>query len=220
MNQTFETTLSPEVAELRRAAREHTEDGAVTRGNKGDREAVIAMLNGALATELICVLRYRRHAFMAKGLAAKAVAAEFLVHSGQELGHADELAARIVQLNGEPDFEPTGLASRAHAQYVEGGTLVDMIRENLIAERIAIDAYRGLLAALANDDSTTRRMVEGILAVEEEHADELADLLVAHGPETQPVMAAPKPQATPPMKSRTGPSPKGNDGHVPREVRP
>jgi bacterioferritin len=224
MKQTFETTLSPDVADLRRAAREHTEDGAVTRSNKGDREAVIAMLNGALATELVCVLRYRRHHFMAKGLSAKAVAAEFLVHSAQELGHADELAARVVQLNGAPDFEPTGLSARAHAQYVEGGTLVDMIRENLIAERIAIDAYRGMLTALADDDSTTRRMLEGILAVEEQHAEELADLLVSQGPETQPVMAAPKPHATPPAKTQAKTvatrQTRGGNGHPARETRP
>lgn len=190
MSTSNETTFTPDVADLRRAAREHIEDGAVTRGNKGNREAVVAMLNGALATELVCVLRYRRHHFMAKGLFAKPVAAEFLVHANQELGHADELAARIVQLNGAPDFEPTGLAERSHAQYVEGETLVDMIREDLIAERIAIDAYRGMITTLGDHDSTTRRMLEGILAVEEAHADELADLLVTYGPETR-AQAAP-----------------------------
>jgi bacterioferritin len=178
-----------DVAELRRNARAHTERGAVTDGYTGDREEVIAMLNDALATEIVCVLRYRRHYFMAQGLAAKSVADEFLEHANQELGHADLLAGRIVQLNGEPDFHPDGMSARAHAEYVEGDTLVDMIHEDLVAERIAIDSYREMIAYLGDDDPTTRRLLEDILAVEEEHADDLADLLGVHT--TPPMTHAP-----------------------------
>jgi bacterioferritin len=173
---------------LRRNARSHTEHGAVTTGYSGDSEVVVEMLNHALASELVCVLRYRRHHFVAQGLVAGAVAAEFLAHAGEELGHADQLAARIVQLNGAPDFNPVGMAERAHAQYIEGETLLEMIRENLVAERIAIDAYREMIAYLADDDPTTRRMLEGILAVEETHATDMADLLAIHrlrDPETE-----------------------------------
>ena len=130
-----------------------------------------------MATELVCVLRYRRHHFMAKGIHSKSVADEFLAHSKEELGHADALAERIVQLGGEPDFAPAGLESRSHAQYVEGKSLTDMIKENLVAERIAIDSYRAIIEFLADRDPTTRRLLEGILSVEEEHADELSDLL-------------------------------------------
>ncbi len=170
---------APADTQLRKRAREHLEAGAVTFGYSADREAVLKMLNDALATEIVCVLRYRRHYFMASGLQSKAVAEEFLAHSNEEQGHADQLAARIVQLGGEPDFSPAGLARRSHAEYVEGTTLVDMIREDLVAERIAIDSYRDFIRYLADDDSTTRRMLEAILAVEEEHADELAELLRA-----------------------------------------
>ena len=165
-----------DVPTLRVNARQHVTDGAVTAGYSADREAVLKMLNEALATELVCVLRYRRHHFMAKGIHSKSVADEFLIHANQELGHADELATRIVQLGGEPDFEPSGLQSRSHAEYVEGESLADMIKENLVAERIAIDSYRDMIRYLAHNDPTTRRMLEGILAIEEEHADEMADL--------------------------------------------
>ena len=164
---------------LRKRARQHIDDGSVTAGYSADREAVIKLLNDSLATELVCVLRYRRHHFMARGIHSQSVAQEFLDHSNEEQGHADEIAERIVQLGGAPDFAPDGLTGRSHAEYVEGHTLASMIRENLVAERIAIDSYRDLIAYLGDNDSTTRRMVEGILAVEEEHADELADLLVA-----------------------------------------
>jgi len=162
---------------LRDRARQNIEAGAVTSGYKGDRAAVIKLLNEALATELVCVLRYRRHHFMATGLNAQTVAQEFLQHSIEEQAHADQIAKRIVQIGGEPDFSPEGLLSRSHSQYVTGGTLIEMIEENLIAERVAIDSYREGIAYLANDDSTTRRMLEAILAMEEEHADDLASLL-------------------------------------------
>lgn len=166
-----------DVQTLRKQARQHIDEGAVTAGYAADRETVLKLLNDALATEIVCVLRYRRHHFMAKGIHAKGIADEFLVHANEEQGHADEIAERIVQLGGEPDFAPAGLASRSHAEYVEGDTLVDMIKEDLVAERIAIDSYRDIIQYIGDQDSTTRRMLEGILAVEEKHADELADLL-------------------------------------------
>lgn len=166
-----------DIPELRKSARQHMEEGAVTAGYSADRTQVIAMLNDALATELVCVLRYRRHHFMASGIHSHATAAEFLVHSNEEQGHADQLAERIVQLGGEPDFSPDSLTKRSHAEYVEGATLTQMIRENLVAERIAIDSYRHAIESVGADDPTTRRLLESILAVEEEHADELADLL-------------------------------------------
>src|SRR3989441_9416983 len=166
-----------DVQELRRRARRHIEAGAVTESYRGDRETVIKLLNEALATEIVCVLRYKRHYFMAKGIHAEGVAAEFLQHANEEQGHADQIAARIVQLGGEPDFNPAGLITRSHAEYVEGDTLIDMIKEDLVAERIAIDSYREIIQYLGNDDPTTRRMMEGILAMEEEHADDLVNLL-------------------------------------------
>ena len=166
-----------DITAVRKSARQRIEDGAVTAGYSANRTEVIAMLNDALATELVCVLRYRRHHFMASGIHSQATAAEFLVHSNEEQGHADQLAERIVQLGGEPDFSPDSLTKRSHAEYVEGGTLAEMIRENLVAERIAIDSYRHAIESLGGDDPTTRRMLESILAMEEEHADELADLL-------------------------------------------
>lgn len=153
------------------------ENGAVTAGYDADRRAVLKLLNDALATEIVCALRYRRDHFMAKGIHAKSVADEFLAHSNEEQRHADQLAERIVQLGGEPDMAPETLMRRSHAEYIETSALGEMIRENLIAERIAIDSYREFIAYLQDKDSTTRRMLEGILAVEEEHAEELADLL-------------------------------------------
>ena len=135
------------------------------------------MLNEALATEIVCVLRYRRHHFMADGLHAEPVAQEFLQHAIEEQAHADEIAARIVQLGGAPNFSPEGLASRSHSEYDESESLVEMIREDLVAERIAIESYGEMIRYLGNDDPTTRRMLEGILAMEEEHADDLAGLL-------------------------------------------
>jgi len=172
-----QASVLTDVQALRKRARQHLDEGAVTSGYSADRETVLKQLNDSLATELVCVLRYRRHHFMAKGIQSQAVAAEFLAHSNEEQGHADQLAERIVQLGGEPDFSPSSLADRSHAEYVAGVTLVDMIREDLVAERIAIDSYRGLIHYLADKDPTTRRLLESILAVEEQHADELADLL-------------------------------------------
>src|SRR5882672_8230578 len=185
--QNFETTRSRTVATtkpfltdiktLRKRARQHIEQGAVTEGYKADRKTVIKVLNESLATEIVCVLRYRRHYFMASGIHAEGVAAEFLQHAIEEQGHADQIAQRIVQLGGAPNFNPEGLLSRSHAEYVEGETLLDMIKEDLVAERIAIDSYREIIQYLGNDDPTTRRMMEGILAMEEEHADDLVNLL-------------------------------------------
>jgi len=166
-----------EIEALRKRARQHIDGGAVTSGYGADRERVLKLLNESLATEIVCVLRYRRHHFMAKGIESKSIADEFLVHSNEEQGHADQLAERIVQLGGEPDFSPQGLAERSHAEYVEGASLAGMIKEDLVAERIAIDSYRGFIQYLADQDPTTRRMLESILAVEEQHADELAGLL-------------------------------------------
>jgi bacterioferritin len=168
-----------DVPTLRKRARQHIADGSVTAGYSANREMVLKLLNDSLATELVCVLRYRRHHFMARGIHSQSVAQEFLDHSNEELGHADELAERIVQLGGEPDFAPAGLVGRSHAEYVEGDSLASMIKEDLVAERIAIDSYRDIIKFLGDQDPTTRRMMEGILAVEEEHADDLADLLVA-----------------------------------------
>jgi len=166
-----------DIKTLRKQARQDITEGAVTAGYTADRKAVLKLLNDALATEIVCALRYRRHHFMAKGIHAKAIADEFLVHANEEQGHADLLAERIVQLGGEPDFSPGSLVSRSHAEYVEGDSLVDMIKEDLVAERIAIDSYREAIQYLGAQDSTTGRMLEGILAVEEEHADELATML-------------------------------------------
>lgn len=166
-----------DVRQLRSQARKHIEEGAVTAGYAADRPTVLKLLNDALATELVCVLRYRRHHFMARGIHSKGIADEFLVHSNEELGHSDQIAERIVQLGGEPDFAPDSLTSRSHAEYVVGKSLVDMIKEDLVAERIAIDSYREMIQYLGDLDPTSSQMLKGILAVEEEHADELADLL-------------------------------------------
>ncbi|MDH5526239.1 MAG: ferritin-like domain-containing protein [Nitrospirota bacterium] len=170
-----------DVKTLRERARMHIEQGAVTDSYGADRQVVVRLLNEALATEIVCVLRYRRHHFMAAGINAQSVAAEFLLHANEEQAHADQIAARIVQLGGEPDFSPEGLLARSHAEYVEGNSLTDMIREDLVAERVAIDSYREMINYLGNGDSTTRRMLEGILAMEEEHADDLASLLAEMG---------------------------------------
>ena len=166
-----------DVRTLRTRARQHIDEGAVTAGYDADRETVLKLLNDSLATEMVCVLRYRRHYFMATGIHSKTIAEEFLAHSNEELAHADLLAERIVQLGGEPDFSPDSLSGRSHAEYIAAVSLVDMIKEDLVAERIAIDSYREIIQFLGDQDPTTRRMLEGILAIEEEHADELADLL-------------------------------------------
>lgn len=166
-----------DIKTLRERARQHIENGAITEGYSADRNTVIKLLNEALATEIVCVLRYKRHFFMATGINAESVAAEFLQHANEEQGHADLIGARIVQLGGEPNLNPEGLLTRSHAEYVEGDTLIDMIKEDLVAERIAIDSYREMITYVGNDDPTTRRMLEGILAMEEEHADDLVSLL-------------------------------------------
>ena len=166
-----------DIKELRRRARQHIEQGAVTDGYRADRKTVLKLLNEALATEIICVLRYKRHYYMAQGIHADPVAQEFLQHATEEQTHADQLAARITQLGGEPNFSPDGLATRSHAEYVEGDSLVSMVKEDLIAERIAIDSYGEMIRYLGDKDPTTSRMLEGILAMEEEHAEDLASIL-------------------------------------------
>lgn len=166
-----------EIKVMRRKARQHLEKGAVTSDYEVDRKKLIEQLNQALATELVCVLRYRRHYFMARGIHSRNVASEFLAHSNEELGHADSLAARIVQLGGEPDFAPKDLAMRSHVEYIAGEILDDMIRENLVAERIAIHSYRETINSIADKDPTTSDLLKRILAAEEEHADDMASLL-------------------------------------------
>src|SRR5712691_1193450 len=166
-----------DVKELRRRARQHIEEGAVTEGYRGNRETVIKLLNEALATEIVCVLRYKRHYFMAKGIHSDPIAEEFLQHANDEQGHADQISERIVQLGGSPNLNPEGMLSRAHSEYVEGQTLLDMIKEDLVAERIAIDSYTEMIRYVGENDITTRRMLESILAVEEEHAEDLASFL-------------------------------------------
>lgn len=159
------------------AARSSLDDGAVTPAYGPHREAIIKLLNDALATELVCVLRYKRHHFMASGLDSPKIAEEFMVHANEEAAHGDLLAKRIVQLGGEPDFSPATLLERSHADYNESNDLQAMIKANLIAERIACEAYRQMISMLADKDPTTRRMLESILSDEEEHADELSDWL-------------------------------------------
>jgi bacterioferritin len=170
-----------DIKTLRERARQHIENGAVTQGYSADRETVVKLLNEALATEIVCVLRYKRHYFMASGIHAESVAAEFLEHANDEQGHADQIAHRIVQLQGEPNFNPEGLLMRSHAEYVEGTSLQEMIKEDLVAERIAIDSYREMINYFGTQDPTSRRLLEGILAVEEEHADDLVNLLEKMG---------------------------------------
>ena len=171
-----------DIQELRRRARKHIEDGAVTEGYQGDRETIVKILNEGLATELICVLRYKRHYFMAQGIHAEPVKQEFLQHAADEQTHADQIAARIVQLGGEPDFNPESLTARSHSEYREGASLIDMIQEDLVAERIAIDSYSEMVRYIGDKDPTTRRMLEGILAMEEEHADDLSSILATLDP--------------------------------------
>jgi len=166
-----------DVETLRRRARSHMEEGAVTPSYGADRDAVVKVLNDALATEIVCVLRYKRHYFMAQGIASDSVKQEFLEHAGEEQEHADRIAQRIVQLGGEPDLNPATLASRSHSEYVPGKSLVDMIREDLVAERVAIESYREIVEWLHGKDPTTHRMLREILAVEEEHAEDMSSLL-------------------------------------------
>jgi len=172
-----EQPFMTDIQVLRARARQHIEQGAVTPGYRADRDTVIRLLPEALATEIICVLRYKRHYFMASGINAQSVAQEFLQHATEEQMHADQIAQRIVQLGGAPNFSPEGLSTRSHSEYIEGESLTDMIKEDLVAERIAIDSYREMIQYFGNEDPTTRRLMETILAVEEEHAEDLVTLL-------------------------------------------
>ena len=180
-----------DIKTIRKRARAHIERGAVTDGYKADREMVVKLLNEALATEIVCVLRYKYHYYMASGINAQSVAAEFLEHAAEEQEHADRIAERITQLEGVPNLSPEGLLTRSHSEYVEGEDLVDMIKENLVAERIAIDSYREIINYIGNDDTTTRRMLEDILAMEEEHAEDMSTLLEELGRKGEP--AKPRP---------------------------
>jgi bacterioferritin len=171
------TSFITDIETIRQRARKHIEDGALTEGYNADRDTIIKILNEALATEIVCVLRYKRHYFMARGINSEPVAQEFLEHANEEQTHADAIAKRIVQLGGEPNFNPEGITGRSHSQYAEGNDLTDMIKEDLVAERIAIDSYREIVQYIGDKDPTTRRLMEDILSKEEEHADDLANLL-------------------------------------------
>lgn len=166
-----------DVKEIRRRARAHMEQGPVTAGYRADRETVIRLLNEALATEIVCVLRYKRHYYTASGIHAQGVAEEFAEHAAEEQAHADQIAERITQLGGAPDLDPEGLTARSHSEYVPGDDLLEMIKEDLVAERIAIESYAEMVRYLGDNDPTTRRLMEEILAKEEEHADDLRTLL-------------------------------------------
>ena len=170
-----------DVETLRKQARQHMDQGPITEAYGADRQRVIAVLNEVLATELVCVLRYKRHYYMAQGINSGPVAAEFLQHATDEQGHADTVAARIVQLQGAPDFNPATLVTRSHAEYDASLELTDMIREDLVAERVAIASYQEIVRWLGDNDPTSRRMIEDILGVEEEHADDLLNLLADMG---------------------------------------
>ena len=174
-------TFKADIDEIRRRAREKMDQGPVTESYQADVAKVIEVLNEVLATEIVCSLRYKNHYFMAQGIHSQAVATEFLEHAREEEAHVDMVAKRITELNGKPNFNPDGLMTRSHAEYSEGSSLEDMIREDLVAERIAISTYSEIIRWLGNDDPTTRRMIEEILAKEEEHADDLAKLLVRIG---------------------------------------
>jgi bacterioferritin len=176
------TPFLTDIKELQRRAREHVEKGAVTPAYRGDIQTAIKLLNEALATEIVCTLRYRRHYYMASGIHSQSVANEFLEHANEEQEHADKIAERIRQLGGAPDFNPEGLLTRSHAQYAEGSSLIDMIKENLIAERIAIESYMEMIRFFGENDPTSRRVIESVLAQEEEHADDMATLLESLDP--------------------------------------
>ena len=174
------------VETIRARARQSLQEGAVTEGYHADRTKVIELLNAALATEIVCVLRYKRHYFCAEGIHATSVQAEFLEHAQEEQQHADRIAKRIVELGGRPDLNPQNLTSRSHSEYVPGDDLVQMLEEDLVAERIAIDTYREMISYLGMDDPTTRRLLEEVLANEEEHAEELSTLLAELGKKGEP----------------------------------
>jgi bacterioferritin len=176
------TPFLSDVQELRRRARENIMNGPVTSDYRGDIQQAVNILNQALATEIVCVLRYKRHYYMSRGIYKDSVADEFLQHANEEQQHADWIADRITQLGGEPNFNPEGMATRSHSEYKEGSDMIDMIREDLIAERVAIESYREIIRFFGENDPTSRRLMERILAVEEEHANDMADLLEQHGP--------------------------------------
>jgi bacterioferritin len=177
MDQGKSTPFLTDIKEIQRRAREHVEKGAVTPAYRGDVETAVKLLNEALATEIVCTLRYRRHHYMAAGIHYQAIADEFMEHAKEEQEHADRIAERIRQLGGAPDFNPEGLLTRSHAQYAEGNSLVDMIKEDLIAERIAIESYMEMIRFFGEKDPTSRRLMEEVLEQEEEHADDMATLL-------------------------------------------
>jgi len=166
-----------DIATIRARARQQIAQGAVTPGYGADREQVLRLLNEALATEIVCVLRYRRHYFMASGAVGEAIKDELMEHANEEQAHADALAGRIVQLGGAPDFNPLGICDRSHSEYVEGANLADMVREDLVAERVAIESYTEMVRFMGDRDPTTRRLLESILAKEEEHAEEMSSML-------------------------------------------
>lgn len=175
-----------DIQTIRRRAREHMERGAVTDSYTLDRKTVLKLLNEALATEIVCVLRYKAHYYLASGINAKSVAAEFLEHANEEQQHADQIAERITQLDGTPNFSPDGLTSRSHAEFVTPDELAAMIEENLVAERIAIDSYREIIDYVGDRDTTTKRLLEGILAMEEEHAEDMKTLMEDFGKKGEP----------------------------------
>jgi bacterioferritin len=176
------TPFLSDVQELRRRARENMMRGPVTSDYRGDVDQAVDVLNQALATEVVCVLRYKRHYYMSRGIYKDAVAQEFLEHANDEQEHADQIAERITQLGGAPNFNPEGMTTRSHSEYAEGASMVDMIKENLVAERVAIESYREMIRFFGENDPTTRRMLESILAKEEEHANDMVDLLEQHEP--------------------------------------
>ncbi|MGH8234496.1 MAG: ferritin-like domain-containing protein [Rhodanobacteraceae bacterium] len=180
-----------DIKTIRKRAREHIHRGAVTDSYKADRKTVLKLLNEALATEIVCVLRYKYHYYMASGINAKSIADEFLQHANEEQGHADQISQRITQLDGTPNLSPEGLLSRSHSEYVEGDDLVDMIKEDLVAERIAIESYSEMIRYIGDGDSTTRRMMESILAMEEEHAEDLSTMLAELGHKGEPAKKRP-----------------------------
>jgi bacterioferritin len=172
-----------DIKTIRKRARQHMDKGPLTPAYRGNLKTILRLLNESLATEIVCVLRYKRHFYMASGIHAQSIAAEFLQHANEEQAHADQIAARIIQLGGEPNFSPEGMTQRAHSEYVEGTDLISMIREDLVAERIAIDSYSEIIRYIGDTDPTTRRMLEGILAMEEEHAEDLSTMLEGIGHE-------------------------------------
>ncbi len=179
-----------DIKTIRRRAREHMVRGAVTDSYTLDRQTVLKLLNEALATEIICVLRYKAHHYMASGINAKSVAAEFLEHANEEQAHADQIAERITQLDGTPNFAPDGLSARSHSEFVVPDDLAAMIEENLVAERIAIDSYREIINYIGDADTTTKRMLEEILAMEEEHAEDMKTLMEDFGKKGEPAKPA------------------------------